>query len=286
MKKINKILAAISTAALTFCVWGTQTQAKVVTNENGVPTHIEADNKEEFFSDLQQVLNHIESRLVVEGYEPQKIHELFLEENELTKATENSISFSEYAYKQYNYALTPIKIHIGIAEGYLYSLLLKSKINNLEIKNVYQLRFEGPRFVYGRGTGEIIFSLPAPETVYYTPSLRWHVWPDSVEKTKLHPKLTTFRESIENPVEFKNPHARTDVWIKETQSLPTTHPIITCFVYSQAELLGHADTIIPKLISIAGIRIEDEKLGLAFRNHSNLITDYDEFVKKYNETKN
>ena len=64
MKKLNKILAAISTAALTFCVWGTQTQAKVENNEKGVPTHINAKTEEEFFGDLQKVLDHIKSSLV------------------------------------------------------------------------------------------------------------------------------------------------------------------------------------------------------------------------------
>lgn len=286
MKKLNKILAAIFTAALTFCVWGKQTQAKVITNENGVPTHIEADTKNEFFGDLQLVLNYIKLHLVVAGDEPQKIHESFLEKHGLTKATENSILFSKYTNKQYKYALTSKNIHIGIAEGYLYSLLLKSKINDLEIKNVYRLRFNGLRFAFEHGAGEIIFSLPATEKVYYTPNLRWYLWPDWAQKTTLYPGVTAFSKSIKNPIEFQNPNAIINVWIDAIQSFPTSNTKITYFKYSKAELLEHAETIIPKLISIAGINIEDEELGLAFKSHSNTITDYKKFVEKYNETKN
>ena len=51
--------------------------------------------------------------------------------------------------------------------------------------------------------------------------------------------------------------------------------------YQQDDLSEHADTIIPKLISIAGIHIEDEELALAFGDHSNFTTDYKKFVEEY-----
>lgn len=281
MKKLNKILAAISTAALTFCVWGTQTQAKVVYNKQYLPTHIEADNEEEFFRDLTLVLHHIELRLVVAGETPHIIHELFLKKQGLTKETENSLPSSDYTNKQYNYALKPGPIHINIAEGYLYSLLLKSKINNLEIKNVYQLRLDVPQFIDTEGIGEIIFSLPANENVYYTPNLRWHLWVSWKKERPLHPGITTFRESITNPVQFLNSFESIGMWIYNT-----SREEITSYEYSQADLSEHADTIIQKLISIAGLTTENEEMEYEFSRPTNSITDYNEFAKAKNKNRN
>ena len=103
MKKLNKILAAISTAALTFCVWGTQTQAKVETNEKDIPTHINAETKEEFFGDLQKVLDDIESRLVVAREETAKIYKSFLNTSGLTDDTLiTTKTYSEWAQLEYD----------------------------------------------------------------------------------------------------------------------------------------------------------------------------------------
>ena len=277
MKKLNKILAAISTAALTFCVWGTQTQAIVVTNEEDVPTHINAKTNKEFFGDLQQVLNHIKSRLVVEGKELDQIEKLFLKENKLTKTTANSIPFSEYVNKQYNYALTPIKIHIGIATGYLYNLLLKSTISTHLMSNVYRLNVELNSSI----TDEIVFQLPREENVYYTPCLRWFLCPDWIKIKKLKPTPMPVRESFEKGPEFAD--SKSYIFLDVTDPNPKPGQTITTFLYHKTDLLNHDTTIIPKLISIAGINIEDEELGLAFKSHSNTITDYYEFVKKYNK---
>ena len=277
MKKLNKILVAISTVALTFCVWGTQTQAIVVTNEEDVPTHINAKTNKEFFGDLQQVLNHIKSRLVVEGKELDQIEKLFLKENKLTKTTANSIPFSEYVNKQYNYALTPIKIHIGIATGYLYNLLLKSTISTQLIQNVYRLMIKHSQ----ARNGEIIFQLPHEKNVYYTPCSRWFLWPDWMKENQLTPTPMTVRESFEKGPEFVDPESYIYLNVKAPNSKPDE--IITTFLYHKTDLLNHADTIISKLISTAGINIEDEKLGLAFKSHSNTITDYKKFVEEYNK---
>ena len=189
MKKLNKILAAISTAVLTFCVWGTQTQAKVVTNENGVPTHIEADTKNEFFGDLNLILTHIESRLVVEEKEVDQIDKLFLDKAGLTKNNKDSIPHSEYAQKEYNYALTPKNIHIRIAEGYLYSLLLNSKINNSQ-PAVYNLRVrvEG----YTGVSDDIVFQLPSSPENYFICNLRWWMWPNDLFENKKRSWRTYF----------------------------------------------------------------------------------------------
>ena len=281
MKKLNKILAAISTAALTFCVWGTQTQAKVVTNENDVPTHIEAKNKDEFFRDLQQVLNYIESQLAIEGDEPLEIRESFIKENGLTdQASKTDINYYKYAEHQYKYASKQQKITINIATGYLYNLFLNSTIGNQKIQNVYLLSVELKNI---GNTVETVFQLPCEENVvYYTPCLRWFLWANWMRKNELTPTPMTVRESFEKGPEVAVPIPS---YIHLCVNDPNAEPgrIITTFSYLKTELTKNIGTIIPKLISIAGIRIEDEELGLAFKSHSNTITDYKKFVEAYNK---
>lgn len=243
MKKLNKILAAISTAALTFCVLGTQTQAKVITNKQGVPTHIEADTNNEFFGDLQQVLNHIESRLVVEEKEVDQIDKLFLDKAGLTKNNKDSIPHSEYAQKEYNYALTPKKIHIRIAEGYLYSLLLNSKINNSQ-PAVYILRVK-----VGGYTGissDIVFQLPSNPENYCICNLRWWNCPNDLFKSKRPPVPMSVEDAFREGPEFQEHGLTATLWIPNPKL--SVHQLAKSITATKLKLTERGSEIIHNLI--------------------------------------
>ena len=72
---------------------------------------------------------------------------------------------------------------------------------------------------------------------------------------------------------------KTDMYIVCPDETPGK--TITCARYDESELRKHHTCILQKLISIAGIKIEDEELEKAFKSHYNLITDYKEFENQY-----
>ena len=234
---------AISTVALTFCVWGTQTQAIVVKSGNDIPTYIVADTEEEFFGDLQQVLNHIESRLVVEEKEEDQIDKLFLDKAGLTKDTESSIPLSESAQEQYNYALTPNNIHIRIAEGYLYSLLLNSKINNRQ-PAVYTLRVKVKG--YTGVSSDIVFQLPSNPGNYCICNLRWWNWPNDLFKNKRTPVPMTVEDAFREGPEFQEDGLTATLWIPYPQF--GVHQVVIPTTATKLDLTERGSEIIRNLI--------------------------------------
>ena len=281
MKKLNKILAAISTAALTFCVWGTQTQAEVVTNEQGVPILINAKTNKEFFEDLQQVLNHIKSRLVTDTTNTNLIRTSFLRKYSLDEKIKNGITPSEY----YRYQFDDLASHSGnttvnIALGYLYELLRQSSVNTKQIDNIWRLNLELRHLGIDQPVGELVFTLPEDRDQYYTPNLRWYLCQQWSTENNLSPRPTTFIDSLLTSPECVN-MVKTDMYI-DCPDVPYGKTI-TCARYYRHELLIGHTRILQNLISIAGKHIEDAELSTAFTSHYNLITDYNEFVKQYNK---
>ena len=243
MKKLNKILAAISTAALIFCVWGTQTQAEVITNENGVPILINAKTNEEFFRDLQQVLNHIESRLVVGGKEVDQIDELFLDKAGLTKNAKDSMPHSEYANEQYIYALNPQRINIDILKGYLYILLLNSKITNHQ-PAVYTLKVEVEG--YTGVSSDIVFQLPSSPENYFICNLRWWMWPNGLFENKKKPVPMTVEDAFREGPEFQEEGLTATLWVLNPKF--GGHQIVRINTVNKLDLTERGSEIIKRLI--------------------------------------
>lgn len=244
----------------------TSSRAKVVTNGKGVPTHIEAETKEEFFEDLKSVLNYI------------RLHRLF----NVLGIIDSDWFYGKYmsGYKQllkydgmgYEHVLNGNKMIDRVAESYLFRFLRASTLNTHPITTVFHIVIEFKPDIHER---ELAFKLPGYDECY-TPNLRF-LYTD-IEKYGFEATPTVFEESVGRESMYKKIE-KTTIYISDPGK-PKGDDIIPGY-YAKYELLISENIVILKLISIDEKVIFEGEMLRSFKCIYNFITDYNGFVKQY-----